>query len=224
MAAVYLYNLLFSLTGTDFTVGRFTPYDTTIQYPTISNQSCAWFTYQHPTIPPGMGDWYTPINTALNPGDWAGCVPDTGSLQLNPGDYLVTRVASLDPNAGNYLARFTGVFGRGLGQLIGAGANDLQSPLHMNTPTTASVYPRAVIDVDGTSGANWPGPVNADNSWVNWLGAAHVPPNKAANDYTFNVGICVYIGGNYFTFGKDPRLHVGGAANRKPGDRDDCAA
>ena len=219
--AVYLYNLLFSLIGTDMNIGRFTPYSTPVPNPTITSLSCAWFTYEPSGTPFNLGDYYTPVSTALGPGDWGNPQPDTGSLQLDPGDFLMMRVASLDPNAGNYLARFTGVFGRGTSQLLTPGSGDLQSPLQMNTPTVKSSYPRAVIDVDGSSGANWPGPIAADKSWVTWLGAAHVAPNNAANDYTVNVGMSVYVAPNYYTFGRDPRLHVGGMA--KAG-RDHCAA
>jgi hypothetical protein len=213
--AVYLYNLLFSLTGTDYTLGRFTQFNSGINNPTISNQSCAWFTYLNAGIPSGLGDWYTPINTALAPAAWGNCQPDTGSLSLDPGDYLMLRVASLDSNAGNYLIRVTGVFGRGTSQLV-VGGDDLQSPLQMNTATTPNTNPRAVIDVDGSSGPNWPGPIASDNSWVSWLGAAHPPANDAANDYTLNVGVCAYVGGAaYYTFGRDPRLHVGGMMRHK---------
>ncbi len=218
--AVYLYNVLFSLTGTDYTLGRFTQYNTAIANPTISDQSCAWFTYLTAGIPPGLGDWYTPITTALTPGSWGGCQQDTGSLQLEPGDYLLVRVASLDTNAGSYLVRVTGVFGRGTSQLE-VGGDDLQSPLQMSTSTTPNTNPRAVIDVDGTSGPSWPSPITSDDSWVSWLGAAHTPSNAAANDYTLNVGISVYAGGAYYTFGRDPRMHVGGAMKHK---RHDCAA
>jgi hypothetical protein len=212
--AVYLYNLLFSLNGTDYTLGRFTQFNTAIANPTISNQSCAWFTYQLATIPSGLGDWFTPINVALTPSNWGNCTADTGSLSVEPGDYLVMRIASLDANAGSYCGRFTGVFGRGTSTLV-TGADDLQSPLQMSTATTPNTNPRAVIDVDGTTGGSWPAPIASDNSWVNWLGEAHAPANDEANDYTVNVGICVYVGGAYYTFGRDPRIHVGGSMKRK---------
>ena len=91
----------------------------------------------------------------------------------------------------------------------------------MNTPTTQSTLPRAVVDVDGTTGANWPSPVTGDNSWVNWLGAAHAPPNNAAMDYTVNVGASVFTASSYYTFGRDPRMRVGGNMKAK---QDDCAA
>jgi len=218
--AIYLYNVLFSLTGTDYTLARFTQYNAAIAKPTISNQSCAWFTCQLAGVPSGLGDWYTPITTALDPDEWGGCESDSGSLSLEPGDYLAMRVASLDANAGSYLLRFTGVFGRGTSQLE-IGNVDLQSPLQMSTPTSRNTNPRAVIDMDGTSGANWPGPITSDNSWVCWLGAAHPPTSNAANDYTLNVGASVYVAGALYTFGRDPRVHVGGSMKRK---RDDCAA
>lgn len=218
--SVYLYNVLFSLAGSDPTVGRFTQYSASNPNPTISTQSSAWFTYQLAGTPFGLGDYYAPVGVALTPGNWGNPQPDSGGLQLNPGDCLMMRVASLDSNAGNYQVRFTGVFGRGTNQPLGAGAGDLQSPLLMNTPTTQSNYPRAVIDVDGTTGANWPAPLG-DRSWVTWLGGVHAAPGGVANDYTVNVGASVYVGGAYYTFGKDPRMHVGGMLKRKP---DDCAA
>jgi hypothetical protein len=211
--AVYLYNLLFSLTGSDLAIGRFTQYDSSILNPSISNQSCAWFTYQLAGTPGGLGDWFTPVNVALNPANWGDSQPDSGSLSLEPGDFLMMRVASLDASAGGYLGRFTGVFGRGTSQEE-TGSLDLQSPLLMSTPTAASIYPRAVIDVDGTAGSTWPAPV-PDNSWVSWLGAVHTPANGAANDYTVNVGISLYAANNYYTFGRDPRLHVGGMVLHK---------
>jgi hypothetical protein len=218
--SVYLYNVLFSLAGSDPTVGRFTQYSTSNPNPTISTQSSAWFTYQLAGTPFSLGDYYSPVGVALTPANWGSPQPDSGGLQLNPGDFLMMRVASLDSNAGSYQVRFTGVFGRGTSQPLGAGAGDLQSPLLMNTPTTQSSYPRAVIDVDGTTGTNWPAPLG-DHSWVTWLGAVHAAPGGAANDYTVNVGASVYAGGAYYTFGKDPRLHVGGMVRRK---NDDCAA
>ena len=224
--AVYLYNALFSLNGADCGLGRFAPYNGTMPNPTITTQSSAWFTYQLPGTPFNLGDYFTPVSTALNPGDWANSVSDGGSLALNPGDFLMMRVASVDSGAGQYLARFSAVFGRGSGQIVVGGGGDLQSPLQMNTATMPSSYPRAVIDVDGTSGSSWPAPIASDNSWVNWLGAVHSDAG-VANDYTVNVGMSVYVlvngvGSNY-TFGKDPRLRVGGMARHKKHDGD-CAA
>jgi len=219
--SVYLYNVLFSLNGADVAVGRFTPYNVSLPNPTILNQSCAWFTYQLAGTPSGLGDYFAPLATALNPADWGSPQSDAGSLPLNPGDFLLLRLASLDSNAGSYRGRFTAVFGRGTSQLPSAGVYDLQSPLQMNTPTTQSTLPRAVVDVDGTTGANWPSPVTGDNSWVNWLGAAHAPPNNAAMDYTVNVGASVFTASSYYTFGRDPRMRVGGNMKAK---QDDCAA
>ncbi len=115
--AIYLYNVLFSLTGTDYTLARFTQYNAAIANPTISNQSCAWFTYQLAGVPSGLGDWYTPITTALNPARVGWLRIRQWQPVVEPGDYLAMRVASLDANAGSYLLRFTGVFGRGTSQL-----------------------------------------------------------------------------------------------------------
>jgi hypothetical protein len=210
--SVYLYNLLFSLTGSNFTSGRFQPYNAAILNPTIYNQSSAWFKYIPSGTPSNLGDYYAPVTAALTATDWGTPQDDSGSLQLEVGDYLMMRVSSLDTSVSSYKVRFTGVFGRGLGQSAPAGADELQSPLVMSTPTSASSLPRTVIDVDtaggGTPGSSWPSPI-PDNSWVNWLGAVHAPADDAANDYTFNVGISVYGGGVMYTFGKDPRMHVG---------------
>ncbi|MGH9497518.1 MAG: hypothetical protein ACRD3L_00060 [Terriglobales bacterium] len=220
--AVYLYNLLFSLTGSDVTLGRFAPFNTTTPNPTVLNQSCAWFTYQPQGTPSNLGDYFTPVASPVTPASWANPQSDANSLSLNPGDFLMMRLASLDGNAGTYRARFTAIFGRGTGSAPGAVLYDLQSPLQMNTPSAQSTLPRAVIDVDGTMGANWPTPILSDNSWLNWLGAAHAPPNSVAVDYSVNAGASVLAGGNYYTFGRDPRMHVGGGNMKiKPGD---CAA
>ncbi len=180
--SVYLYNLLFSLTGSNFTSGRFQPYNAAILNPTIYNQSSAWFKYIQSGTPSNLGDYYAPVTTALTATDWGTPQDDSGSLQLEVGDYLMMRVSSLDTSVSSYKVRFTGVFGRGLGQSAPAGADELQSPLVMSTPTSASSLPRTVIDVDVTSGSTpgstWPGPITADNSWVNWLGAVHAPSRR----------------------------------------------
>jgi hypothetical protein len=210
--SVYLYNLLFSLSGSNCAAGRFQPYNSAQPSPTIYNQSSAWFKYIPSGTPFNLGDYFAPVTTPLTSTDWGTPQDDSGSFQLVVGDYLMMRVASADAAVAGYHVRFTGVFGRGLGQSAPAGADELQSPLVMSTPSTTSSFPRTVIDVDstggGTPGSTWPGPVS-DSSWVNWLGAVHAPVNNAANDYTFNVGITVYGGGGLYTFGKDPRMHVG---------------
>ena len=126
--SVYLYNLLFSLSGSDFNVGRFRPYSASVPNPTIASQSCAWFQYLPTGTPNGLGDYYQQLTSALPASQWGNPQPDTGSLQLNPGDYLMMRIFSPDSNAANYQARVTGVFGRGLGQNLATGAGDLQSP------------------------------------------------------------------------------------------------
>lgn len=220
--SVYLYNMAFSLLGTDYGVGRFVPYNGSILNPTINSLSCAWFTYIPGGTPGNLGDYYAAVNTALSPSQWGTPQGDLGSMQLSPGDYLMVRLYSLDPNAQNYQTRFTGVFGRGMGQTMPTGASELQSPLVMSTPTVASVFPRAVIDADASIGASWPGALS-DGSWVNWLGMVHGAPGGAANDYTFNIGASVYVKanppstGNLFTFGHDPRMHVGGSMKKREG-------
>jgi len=218
--SVYLYNLLFSLSGSDFSVGRFKPYSSSIGSPTIANQSGAWFQYLLTGNPNSLGDYYQQLTSPLTASQWGNPQPDTNALQLNPGDYLMLRVASADSNVANYQTRVTGVFGRGTGQTLAAGAGDLQSPLVMSTPTVASVLPRAVVSLDGSNPQNWPGPILADGSWTIWLGMAHVAPGNVANDYDLNVGASVYVNsnppatGNLYTFGHDVRMHVGGMTKR----------
>jgi hypothetical protein len=216
--AVYLYNLIFSLSGSNVNAGRFQPYPTTPpQNPTINSLSCAWFQYTPSGTPFGLGLYYQIVTQALNPSQWGNAQSDANSLQLNPGDYLMMRVASADSNVSNYQLRFTGVFGRGLGEPAAPGAGELQSPLLMNSAVApTSTLPRTVIDVDGSATSSWPAPIASDGSWVTWLGAVYGAPGGAANDYSMNVGASVYVkanppsAGNLFTFGQDPKMHVSG--------------
>jgi hypothetical protein len=51
--SVYLYNLMFSLTGSNVNVGSFEPYPSALPpSPNIANLSCAWFTAS--SSPPGL--------------------------------------------------------------------------------------------------------------------------------------------------------------------------
>ena len=152
----------------------------------------------------------------LSAAQWGSPQNDANDLALNPGDYLMLRVCSLDPNVSNYQMRFTGVFGRGTSVALPSGAGNLQSPLVMSTQATPNTtFPRAVIDIDASLGSTWPAPLS-DGSWATCLGKVVSAPGGAANDYTFNVGASVYVkagapaSGNLFTFGRDPRMHVGG--------------
>jgi len=206
--SVYLYNLAFSLITSDTPVGRFQQYNSSLPNPTILNQSAAWFAYQLAGTPNSYGDYYSPVSTPLTPNQWGDPQPDTSPWNLEPDDdYLMMRVFCTDPNVSSYTARVTAVFGRGTSGVLNPGANDLQSPLVMSTPTTPSSYPRAVIDVDASSSSSWPLPLS-DGSWVSWLGMIHAPSNLAANDYSCNVGVSVYDGSKLYTFGKDPQMHV----------------
>lgn len=207
--SIYLYNLAFSLDTTDTQAGRFQQYNSNLQSPTIANQSCAWFTCISNNPPAGFGDWFQQVSNALNPNQWQNPQPDSDCLALEPGDFLLMRVFSADANAASYRVRMTGVFGQGTSAAPTGTDETLQSPLVMSTSTTPSTYPRAVIDVDGTAAANWPTPITADASWVNWLGAVHTPSDLGANDYTLNVGVSVSNGGSIYTFGTDPRMKVG---------------
>lgn len=221
--SIYLYNLIFSLSGTNVTVGRFQPYPTTLPpNPSISNVSSAWFSYANAGLPPGLGSYLQVVTQALTPSQWGSVQSDDGALTLNPGDYLMMRVCTADSNVSNYQLRFTGVFGRGTGQSLAPGAGDLQSPLVMSSASAPnSTLPRAVINIDGSSATTWPGPIAADGSWVTWLGEVMGAPGDAANDYTLNVGASVYVSanapslGNLFTFGHDPKMHVTGIGMKK---------
>ena len=208
--SIYLYNLAFSLNSSDTRAGRFQQYNPTQPNPTIANQSCAWFTCVSNTPPNGFGDWFQQVSNALNPNQWSNPQPDSNPLSLLPGDYLLMRVYSPDSNVGNYRVRVTGVFGQGTGAPPGDTAETLQSPLVMSTSITPSTYPRAVIDVDGSVASGWPTPIAADGSWVSWLGAVHTTSDNGANDYTLNVGVSVLNASAIYTFGTDPRMHVGG--------------
>lgn len=212
--SIYLYNLAFSLNSSDTPAGRFQQYNPTLPSPTIANQSCAWFTCIVNTPPAGYGDWFQQVFTALNPSQWNNPQPDSAGLDLDPGDYLALRIFCSDANVSNYRARVTGVFGQGTSTPPSVTPEILQSPLVMSTSVIPSTYPRAVIDVDGSSSANWPSPIAADGSWLNWLGGVHTPPDLGANDYTLNVGICVANGSALYTFGTDPHMHVGGSMKR----------
>jgi hypothetical protein len=217
--SVYLYNLIFSLSGSNVNAGRFQAYPPSLPpNPTILNLSSAWFQYTGSGTPFSLGPYFQVVTQALTPSQWGNAQSDVNSLQLNPGDYLMMRVCSADSNVNNYQMRFTGVFGRGTSQFAAPGAGELQSPLVMNSAAAPNnTLPRTVIDVDGSSGSNWPGPITSDGSWVTWLGEVYSAPGGAANDYTMNVGASVYVNanvpsnGNLFTFGHDPKMHVSGS-------------
>jgi hypothetical protein len=221
--SVYLYNLIFSLNGSDCAAGRFQQYPSILPpNATISSISCAWFEYMLAGTPFGLGPYYQTVGTVLDPTNWGNPHSDVNGLDLDPGDYLMIRIASTDSNVKHYQTRFTGVFGRGTSQTLPAGAGDLQSPLVLSSAAApSSTLPRTVIDSDGSAGTSWPGPIVSDGSWVVWLGEVVAAPNNDTNDYTMNVGASIYVNanppsaGNTFTFGKDPKMQVGGAKKPK---------
>ena len=213
--SVYLYNLMFSLTGSNVNVGSFEPYPSPLPpSANIANLSCAWFTAS--SSPPGLQPYFQVMSHPLSASLWGSPQSDANDLTLNPGDYLMLRVFSQDSNLFNYQMRFTGVFGRGTSQSLAPGAGNLQSPLVMSTAAAPNnTLPRAVLDIDSNLASTWPAPLS-DGSWVTCLGQVVVAPGGAANDYTLNVGASVYVkanlpaAGNLFTFGRDPRMHVTG--------------
>jgi len=213
--AIYLYNLMFSLTGSNVNVGNFEPYPSILPPNlNISNLSSAWFTAS--ATPPGVQAYFQVLNQPLTASQWGSAQSDANDLNLNPGDYLMLRVFSQDANVSNYQLRFTGVFGRGTSQVLAPGAGNLQSPLVMSSAAVPNnTFPRAVIDTDQSLVTNWPAPLS-DGSWSICLGQVVVAPGGSANDYTLNAGASVYVkanppaAGNLFTFGRDPRMHVTG--------------
>jgi hypothetical protein len=213
--AIYLYNLMFSLTGSNVNVGTFEPYPLSPPpTPIISSVSSAWFTAT--ATPPGAQAYFQVLSQPMTASQWGSVQSDASDLTLNPGDVLMVRVFSLDANVSNYQLRFTGVFGRGTSQALAPGAGNLQSPLVMSSAVTPNnTFPRAVIDTDQSLATSWPGPLS-DGSWSICLGQVVAAPGPAANDYTLNVGATVYVksnspaAGNLFTFGRDPRMHVTG--------------
>lgn len=214
--AIYLYNLQFSLNGSNVNVGNFEPYPSPLPpSPVIGNMSCAWFTANTPSAP-GVQPYYQPLTQPLSATQWASPQSDAKDLTLDPGDVLLVRVFTLDANAASYQVRFTGVFGQGTSAPVSEASN-LQSPLVMSSAANPnSAFPRTVIDADGTTGPSWPAPLS-DGSWTMCLGKVVGAPNDAANDYTFNVGATVYVNstGNVYTFGRDPRMHVTGLEKHK---------
>lgn len=222
--AIYLYNLQFSLTGSNVNIGNFEPYPSMLPpNPVIGNMSCAWFTAN--TTPPGVQPYYQPLTQPLTATQWGSPESDANDMTLDPGDNLVLRVFSLDTNVSNYQVRFTGVFGQGTSAPIAESSN-LQSPLVMSSPSNPnSTYPRTVIDADGSTGPSWPTPLS-DGSWVMSLGKVVAPSDDSENDYTFNVGASVYVKttGNVYTFGRDPRMHVTGVGFGGKHKRGDVAA
>jgi hypothetical protein len=219
--SVYLYNLMFSLNGSNVNVGSFEPFPSPLPpNPNIATVPSAWFTAT--SSPPGLQPYFQAMTQPLTASLWGSAQSDANDLMLNPGDYLMVRVFSQDSNVSNYQVRFTGVFGRGTSQPLAPGAGNLQSPLVMSSASSPNnTFPRAVIDVDASLGSSWPVPLS-DGSWVTCLGRVVIAPGGAANDYTLNVGASVYVkgnqpaAGNLFTFGRDPRMHVTGVA--KPSD------
>lgn len=223
--AIYLYNLGFSLTGSNVNVGNFEPCPSPLPpNPVIGNMSCAWFTANAPSVP-GAQPYYQALTQPLVAGNWASPQSDANDITLEPGDLLLTRVFTADANVSTYQVRFTGVFGQGMSAQVSE-ASSLQSPLVMNSAASPNnTFPRAVVDADGTTGPTWPAPLS-DGSWVLCLGKVVAAPGDAANDYTFNVGVSVYVNstGNVFTFGRDPRMHVTGVGLKRKHKHSDVAA
>jgi len=223
--AIYLYNLEFSLTGSNVNVGTFEPYPSPPPpSPVIANMSCAWFTANAPSAP-GVQPYYQPLIQPLTSAQWVSPQSDANDLTLDPGDVLVVRVFTQDANVSTYQVRLTGVFGQGTSAQVSE-ASSLQSPLVMSSAANPkSTFPRTVIDADGSTGPSWPAPLS-DGSWTLCLGEIVSAPNDAANDYTLNVGASVYVNstGNVYTFGRDPRMHVTGLGEgRRHKHRHDAA-
>ena len=89
--SVYLYNLMFSLTGSNVNVGSFEPYPSPLPpSPNIANLSCAWFTAS--SSPPGLQPYFQVMSHPLSASLWGSPQSDANDLTLHPGDYLMLRV------------------------------------------------------------------------------------------------------------------------------------
>ena len=137
--AIYLYNLGFSLTGSNVNVGNFEPYPSPLPpNPVIGNMSCAWFTANTPSVP-GVQPYYQALTQPLAAGNWASPQSDANDITLEPDDVLLTRVFTADANVSTYQVRFTGVFGQGMSAQVNEASN-LQSPLVMNSAASPEQY------------------------------------------------------------------------------------
>ena len=126
--SVYLYNLMFSLNGSNVNVGSFEPFPSPLPpNPSIANLVSAWFTAT--SSPPGLQPYFQAMTQPLSASLWGSAQSDANDLALNPGDFLMVRVFSRDPNVSNYQMRFTGVFGRGTGQLLAAWSRQSAIPV-----------------------------------------------------------------------------------------------
>ncbi len=187
---LYLYNLGISLQSPFPSQARFTNGGTGLM------QSGYWLTWQHANNP----SWLQPqnvvfLNQPLNSSDWGNPVSDAGAFPAVTGDSIVVRVFLADsPAPSNCLVRLNVVFGHGA--IAPATANPLQTPLQLT-----GGMPRAVVDTDNSAPSQ---PPSSDNAWAYSLGQIY----GSGNDYSFNVGVTLIQGGNWYTFGHDPQVHV----------------
>jgi hypothetical protein len=194
--SLYLYNLGISLQAPYPSQGRF--YSSAISG---LKQSGVWMKYQPQTLPGWVQDNVVFLNQPLNAPDWGNPQPDSNPFPVNPGDYMVVRLFLSDtPPPSTCLLRANIVFGRGISSPNATGSNLSQSPLMLN-----SSIPRAVVDSDNSTPAQAP---TSDSAWAYCLGKIY----GANNDYSFNVGVTLTQGGQWYTFGHDPQMHVGGTA------------
>jgi hypothetical protein len=193
--ALYLYNLGISLQTPYPSQGRFYSAGTSGLM-----QSGVWMTYQLQTIPPVVQpNGVVFIMQPLTASNWGNPQPDTTPFPAQAGDYLMLRLFLSDsPAPSNCLLRLNVVFGRGTSGQPPASV-PLQSPLQL-----PGGLPRAVVDSDNSTPSQAP---TSDNAWVYSVGMIY----GGVNDYSFNVGATLTQGANWYTFGHDPQMHVGGA-------------
>jgi hypothetical protein len=188
--ALYLYNLGISLQSPFPSQGRFTNGGSGL------NQSGYWLTWQHASLPAWLQQQNVVFLTQpLNSSDWGNPMSDSGAFPANTGDYIIVRVFLADsPAPTGCLVRLNVVFGHGA--TAPATANPLQTPLQMT-----GGLPRAVVDSDNGTPSQQP---TSDSAWAYSLGMIY----GNVNDYSFNVGVTLIQGGNWYTFGHDPQLHI----------------
>jgi hypothetical protein len=188
--ALYLYNLGISLQPPYPSQSRFTLGGTGLM------QSGYWLTWQHSNLPAWLQDQNIVfLGQPLNASDWGNPVSDAGAFPAVTGDYIVVRVFLADtPAPSNCLVRLNVVFGHGA--TAPSTANPLQTPLQL-----PGGLPRAVVDTDNSTPTQQP---TTDSAWAYSMGKIY----GNGNDYSFNVGVTLTQGANWYTFGHDPQVHV----------------
>jgi hypothetical protein len=193
--AVYLYNLGFTLANA--ANGNFWDH---LGSQTGLGQSDTWFLYNGSGLPTGVTDNVVALG-ALNSSDWT-TMTSAPSFVAN-ADYVLMRIFNTDSPQPSMNLRLTAVMGHGT-STNNPVSSPLQAPFQFNNKA------RPVVDTDGSTGGNWPGPTGNDGAWTYCIGMIH----GVINDYSCNVGATVYVSSGPYLgtscYGHDPQLHVGG--------------